>query len=75
MTTDDSYFRTIFWTYLQVIRCIGEEKPARFLYRWAPSKIAAGTILMHVVWRGRVSNPWHLHPDADAVQLELPGPD
>ena len=49
MTTDDGYFRTIFWTYLQVIRCIGEEKPACVLYRLAPSKIAAGTILMHVV--------------------------
>ena len=35
MTTDDGYYRTIFRTNLQVIhvRCIGEEKPARVLYR------------------------------------------
>ena len=33
MTTDDGYYRTIFRTYLQVIRCIGEEKPARVVYR------------------------------------------
>ena len=33
MTTDDGYNRTIFRTYLQVIRCIGEEKPARVVYR------------------------------------------
>ena len=30
---------------------------------------------MHVVLRGLVSNPWPLHPDADAVPLKLPGPD
>ena len=33
MITDDGYYRTIFRTYLQVIRCIGEEKPARVVYR------------------------------------------
>ena len=33
MTTDDGYYRTIFRTHLQVIRCIVEEKPARVVYR------------------------------------------
>ena len=33
MTTDDGYYQTIFRTYLQVIRCKGEEKPARVVYR------------------------------------------
>ena len=34
MTIDNGYYRTIFFrTYLQVIRCIGEEKPALVLYR------------------------------------------
>ena len=27
MTTDNDFYRTIFRTYLQVMRCIGEEKP------------------------------------------------
>ena len=31
VTTDNGYYRTIFGTYLQVMRCIGEEKPVLVL--------------------------------------------
>ena len=33
MITDDGIIGRFFRTYLQVIRCIGEEKPVRVLYR------------------------------------------
>ena len=49
MTTDDGYYRTIFSDLFASDECIVEEKPAGVLYCLAPSKIAAGTILMHVV--------------------------
>ena len=40
----------------------------------SPSKVATGTILMPLVWRGRVSN---LRPPApeDTLPLELSGPE
>ena len=49
MNTDNSYYLTIISDAFAVMRCIGEEKPVLVLYRLAPSKVAAGTILMHVV--------------------------
>ena len=44
------------------------------LKRLAPSKVATGTILAPLVWRGLDSNPRPSGHEADALPLQLSGP-